>query len=142
MWFVYYLSCKERRDTQTPYNQRGIEMTADITYARGNNSTECKIPLYDAPKGTPFSEIPTFPIANECKIASGEADSILSVLAPKDGFTDIEGATVRMVTSIGGKQYEDVVTMVGVKQSSYVVRINDRDYAVRKSIARFCVSRE
>lgn len=117
-------------------------MTVDITYARGNNSTECKIPLYDAPKGTPFSEISNCPVANECKIANGDSESILSVLAPRDGYTDIEGTTVRMVTSIGGKQYEDVVTLVGIKQSSFVVRIGDKDYAVRKSIAKFCVYRE
>ena len=116
-------------------------MTADITYARGNNNTPCKVALYDAPKGTPFSDIDKCPIANVAT-QIGDSASVLSLIVPTEQYTDIEGATVKMVTRIGDKQYEDVVTMVGVKNASYIVRIDGKDYAVRKSIVRFVVNRE
>ena len=103
-------------------------MTADITIARGINSTPCKIPLYNAPEGTPFSEIDKCEIVNRVSSSAGK-------------FTDIEGTTVKMVTCIGGEQMEDIVTMVGEKQYSYIVRIEGKEYAIRKSIARFVVYR-
>lgn len=113
-------------------------MTADITQARGNNSTPCEVPLYDAPKGTPFSEIANCPIVNSRMNRPGMENSILSHLPSQQGFTDIEGTTVRMVCQIGGNITEDVVKLVGVKQSSYVVEIDGIEYAIRKAIARFC----
>lgn len=116
-------------------------MTADITIARGVNNTPCKIPLYNAPDNTPFSEIDKCEIVNRVASSAGKASSILSRLPEVQGYTDIEGTTVKMVTCIGGEQMEDIVTMVGEKQYSYVVRIEGKEYAIRKSIARFVVYR-
>lgn len=113
-------------------------MTADITKARGQNASPVEVPLYKAPRGTAFSEIATMPIANTKKEACDKT-SILSLMV-EDGFTDLQGTTVRMVSKAGGQQYEDVVEIVGMKQASYIVRIDGVDYAVRKAIVRFCVN--
>lgn len=113
-------------------------MTADITPARGNNHTPCEVPLYDAPKGTPFSEITNCPVLNSKSVKVGNEGSILAHLPAQQGYTDIEGTTVRMVCQLGGQMTEDIVTLIGVKQSSYVVEIAGNEYAIRKSIARFC----
>ena len=60
-------------------------MTADITIARGMNSTPCKIPLYNAPDNTPFSEIDKCEIVNRVTSSAGKATSILSRLPEIQG---------------------------------------------------------
>lgn len=117
-------------------------MTADITIARGVNSSPCEVPIYDAFKDTPFSEIDKAPVTNAKTTKAGVEQSILSCLPDVQGYLDMEGTTVGMVSSIGGIQRYDVVQLVGVKQSSYIVRIEGKDYAVRKSIVRFIVKRD
>lgn len=116
-------------------------MTADIAKARGENATPCEVPIYDAPADAPFSDIATFPIVNT-KGSNVSENSILSQIPGEQGFLDMQGTTVLMVSSIGGRRMMDKVELVGVKNASFIVRINGSDYAVRKSIVRFIVNRE
>lgn len=117
-------------------------MTADITIARGVNNSPCEVPVYDAFKDTPFTDIDKMPVTNAKTSKAGAENSILSRLPDINGYLDMEGTTVGMVTCIAGTQMYDVVELIGVKQSSYIVRIEGKDYAVRKSIARFIVKRD
>lgn len=109
-------------------------MTADISRARGNSNGPIKVPIYDAPNGTAYADIATYPVVNQFSTADG--DSILSVLGGT-GYTDVEGATAIMVAKIGDKEYRDKVVLIGEKQNVYVVEIDGIEYAVRKSIVRF-----
>lgn len=110
-------------------------MVSDIARARGNNESPVKAPLYDAPAGTTFANVASYDVVNT--VAKNDGTSILSLLG-EVGYTDIQGATVRMVAKVGEREFSDVVTIIGEKQASYIVRIGEDDYAVRKSIARFC----
>lgn len=116
-------------------------MTADITTARGNNSSPCEVPVYDAQKDTPFSAIDKMPVTNRKSTKAGNDTSILAHLPEVKGYLDMEGTTVGMVAMVGGHQTYDVVKLIGVKQSSYIVEIGGTEYAVRKSIVRFIVNR-
>lgn len=63
--------------------------------------------------------------------------SILSLLDNRTQFTDIEGATVRMVVSINGQSFEDVVTPYGMTQNGIVVKIGEQYITVNKSVVKF-----
>lgn len=113
---------------------------ADIVKARnvGQNASPVIAPLYDAPIDANWDSIPTFPIANAVKKESvAGAKSILSRLQSGVEYSSIDGITATMVTKIGDDIYRDVVEIVGCTNTAYVVRIDDIEYSVRKSVVRF-----
>lgn len=113
---------------------------SDIVKARnvGQNASPVIAPLYDAPADANWDSIPTFPIVNVVKRPSiGGAKSILSRLDTGVEYTSIDGMTVTMVSKIGGDVFKDVVEIVGSTGTAYVVKIDDVEYSVRKSIVRF-----
>ena len=113
---------------------------ADIVKARnaGQNSSEVKAPLYDAPIEAAWDAIPTYDIVNERKRGSvAGATSILSRLDLGTELLDISGQTVTMVTNVSDRIYHDVVDIVGATNNAFIVRIEGTEYSVRKSIVRF-----
>lgn len=113
---------------------------ADIVKSRnaGQNGSIVLAPLYDAPIEATWDAIPTYDIVNEHKRAPiGGAQSILSRLDVGTELSDISGLTVTMVTNISDKIFKDIVKIVGMSATAFVVEIDGTEYSVRKSIVRF-----
>lgn len=115
---------------------------ADIVKARnqGNNSSPVCVPLYGAPLGCAWDAIATYQIVNTAIPESvAGSRSIRCKVETTAEYLDIEGRTVGMISKIGDEVFRDVVTIVGMTGTAFVVRFGDEDteYSVRKSVVRF-----
>lgn len=108
---------------------------AYITKAKAVENTPVRVAVYDAPLGTPYSDIAKYPIVNTQ--AREPTKSILSQLDNAPMLADVNGWKVTMVAKLGENEFVDTVEIIGEKNRSFHVRINGEVYSVVKSVVRF-----
>lgn len=111
-------------------------MTNEITKPKETKRTAVYQPLYVAGPEVAYKDIGFCPISNTERPDIG--DSLTSLIDhQKESYSDISGQTVVMRAHVGGREFTDVCVVEAELAHSFLVRIGEQTYSVKKSIVKF-----